>query len=247
MENWYPQRDAFWPEEKLILSPEQPIQPLRIPAPAAPVHSRIETTTEPGKKAYTYWLGRLRSSPLYAPIRHEKAPNGFYAGRPIIGDLAQLHGGVYLGPQAQEAVVIDERSAWLKKTYEGLNRQLLLVKHLGEDLEQTCMREVVSLTCGILHYSFSDTQGLLRSQGVAPDEPIKLDLFIKEGLGAARHQVLLAGWLLERLKAKDVVRGYIFVDLDQRASGLEAERLVYVSRWGELIVFDPKSHHDGSL
>ena len=63
-------------------------------------------------------------------------------------------------------------------------------------------------------------------------------MYIKKKIGVARHQVLLAAYLLEKLKEKFVIKGTHWIDQTISAENYH-ERLVFKSADGEIFRFDP--------
>jgi|GEM_PF-4590643 len=185
---------------------------------------------------------QITSSALYDPRRDQKAPFGSFAGRPIIKGGSAISGGVYLGLFGHEALVVDEKSDYLRNAYEELLARLMRYGALRDKSEQATISEVVALTRDFLRYDEELVSHLLEQEGLESDQLVSLDLFLREGIGAARHQILLAGWLLEQLIRNSVIKGHAYLEstLDRKSAPLE--RLIYTTARGENIIFDPRAY-----
>lgn len=185
---------------------------------------------------------QIRSAALYDPRPNPAAPNGFYAGRPIIKDAAPIGGGIYLGLVGHEAVVVDERGECLKDAYEELLARLMRYGTLRDKSERAVVSEAVALARDLLRYDEELVSHILERETIECDQRVSLDLFLREGIGAARHQVLLSGWLLEQLKKNSIIKGNIHIESTLDPNSAPLERLGYTTLSGDSVVFDPRAY-----
>ena len=75
--------------------------------------------------------------------------------------------------------------------------------------------------------------------GLKDDTKVALDVYLQCRSGTARHQVLLAAYILEKLKEKNLIGGEIYLDPHCQNAEDDRERLVYASTAGYLFVFTP--------
>jgi hypothetical protein len=191
---------------------------------------------------YELMLERIRKHKEYSSVRTSEFPFGAFSGRPIIGEFSRICGGVYLSPTAREAIVVDEQYGSLEMIYSQL--MVNFVRKNGtrvrQNTEGDLVRAAIELTQQKLTYVSEETITMLGQKEVLrTDEKVALDVFIEHGLGTARHQVLLAAYLLERLKDKGYLHGQIILDGVMLDGPQTAEKLVYNSESGDLYVFEP--------
>lgn len=183
---------------------------------------------------------QIASSALYGT--DGKTPHGYYAGRPIIRGSSAIGCGVYLGLVGHEAIVVDERGEYLKNAYEQLLARLMRFRAFRDKTEHAVVNEVVSLSRDLLRYDDELVSHLLEREGIESDQRVSLDLFLREGIGASRHQILLSGWLLEQLRRHGIVKGRVYIESTLDARSAPLERLVYTTVKGEIIIFDPRAY-----
>lgn len=182
---------------------------------------------------------RLSHSSLFDPRQSSAAPYGHYDGRPIIGECTKIHGGIYVGVKPQEAVVVDEKYGELSTTYKVFLDRLPKRFKNEEPTERELFKEVIRFVKDAIVLSYDKFQKIAEKHQLQPDRKIILDVFIREGVGLPRHQVLLACYLLEKLRQDGKIAGFHSIDAEVAFDDLDRDRLVYTTSGGELVTFDP--------
>lgn len=190
-------------------------------------------------------LRRVRGSRQFSPTRDSASPLGRFGDRHIIGESSKINGGVYIGVVPQEAVVIDDRHGGLERIYNQLVVRLSEIS-LDRTLdEKEILPEIAALVVHALRFDESAVRSVCEREEIAADDKVAIDMFIHEGIGSARHQVLVAAYLIERLRARNLLQG--FARIDSVSSHLlgHDEKLSYTSPQGYFFVFDPIRLHQG--
>ena len=178
------------------------------------------------------------------PSRESKY--GEFGGRPIIGRDSKINGGVYVGGGEREAVVVDDiKQPELQDAYrELLKRRKNQALH-GIDFKDGILEEVFDLTREILPYDENKVDNITRN--LSHDEKVALSVFINEKGGVCRHQALLAGYLLEKLRNDGYVRGIASIDRNFVPGEGGHSWVRYVNSVGKVFVIDPAQDYIGSL
>jgi hypothetical protein len=146
-----------------------------------------------------------------------------------------IEGGIYIGVFQQEAVVIDRKYKELEPVV-----QETLVSCRSENNEKDILKAVLSI---INEFLPRDEEALTKLQfhtSMQEDQKIILDAYVRNKVGAWRHQVLLGAYLLERLREAKILKGFPSFDPRFDNSIGDREKLLYVSETGTLItIFDP--------
>lgn len=194
---------------------------------------------EHGFNRFQRMLRRVRSKKDYSAARTAKSPLGLFGGRPIIGESTPINGGIYLGVVSQEALVIDDKHGGLERLYKELVVRLSEVS-LDRTLEEKeILPEVAALTAKHLKFSESAVESICKREGIQPDDKVAIDMFLFEGIGVARHQVLVAAYLIERLKVRNLLQGCVSIKSTSTHLMGGDECLTYTSPRGYLFIFDP--------
>jgi len=191
------------------------------------------------KNRFHIAVSRVASQDIYDSADHSQAPYGYFKKRPIIAECSRISGGVYLSAYPREAVVVDEKYGFLDEVYRKLTIAIARQKNGARLNEKDIVLEVVKFTAEHLPFSEDKVRTLSMEQEIKVDQRIALDFFIKERVGVARHQVLLAGYLLQRLKSRNIIQGCVYLDPLFATKTGEDERLIYTSSSGYLITFTP--------
>lgn len=132
-----------------------------------------------------------------------------YQQRHLIGRDTTIDGGVYYGTYGGEAIVVDTQK--YPKSYEVLlNDVIERSKSDGVVKRSNVLQSVFDIVSEKMKYS---KDGVSQIVGNLPDgTKIELSNFINSGVGVCRHQALLVGVLLERMKALGHISGDISVD-----------------------------------
>jgi len=184
-------------------------------------------------------VARVASQNIYHSADHSYAPYGYFKKRHIIAECTKISGGVYLSAYPREAIVVDEKYGYLDEVYRKLTMAIARQKNGKKPSEKEIVLEVVKFTTQHLPFSESKIRKLSMEQEIKVDQRIALDFFIKESVGVARHQVLLAGYLLQRLKKRNIIQGCVYLDPSFSSQTAEDERLIYTSASGYLMTFTP--------
>ena len=174
----------------------------------------------------------------YEPSFSEETPYGYYKTRHIIGEQTKVSGGIFLSANAVEALVVDEKYGVLDEVYLKLMSRISLLDTENASYEYQVFSRVVALTRETLRYSEESVENIAKHYRIQADEKVSLDLYIKKKVGVARHQVLLAAFLLEKLKSKFLIKGTHSID-PTIADDVKNERLIFRSCDGESFRFDP--------
>jgi hypothetical protein len=193
-------------------------------------------------------LNLIQDSPEFTPYFTALAPYGFYKGRFIIGECTRINGGIYLSAQPYEELVIDESHGALGPLLSELVTRFNKAGLKGSSMnEYQIISETLFFVRSKLLYR-ENARSLIKSlAGVSADQKVSLDVYVRAGLGAARHQVLLAAYLFEKLKSAGILTGCLYIDSSGSSSGLNTERLAYTSASGEFICFNPAARQREAL
>lgn len=200
-----------------------------------------EAEPEPPKKQNWFLAASLR---VHRTIGYEDgatslAPYGYYTGRPIIGECTRVNGGIYVGSKPQEAVVVDDRYGALKRVFSKACGRCIVLREQRDDFEEAIFDEISSISNATLQYSPEGVSAILEREGITADKKVTLDVFIESGVGLARHRVLLAAYLLEKLRDMGIITGLPAIDRTVNERGEEHESLYYTDPSGQVFEYDP--------
>ena len=187
-------------------------------------------------------LSRVQDSPSYEPSQILMAPYGFYSGRPIIGQCTPIRGGIYLSAAPREAIVIDERYGVLEEIFQSLYTYYQGFPDAKKAIRENVLTDIFVLVQERIRFDPDRLYQYLRRKEIKVDQKIALDIIIELGFGAARHQVLLAAYLLERFKNLGMLRGTFRINSESTHPSLEDEQLLYTSSSGYTSLLDPLSN-----
>jgi hypothetical protein len=191
-------------------------------------------------------LDRIRNSAEYNPCRTSWAPYGFYKGRFIIGECTRVNGGIYLSSSGNEEIVVDESHGTLSEVYNLLVSRLSrrgIIKDRASEYQ--IVAEAIKIASETLAFKHEDDEALSYLRTLADGQKVSLDLYLQEGIGGARHQILLLAYLLEKLRDAKVVYGCTYIDSVGSTHRTAAERLIYTSPNGDFIYFEPATLQSG--
>lgn len=184
-------------------------------------------------------LRRIRYLSQFNPTRTAQSPLGSFGGRHVIGESTPINGGVYVGVVPQECLVVDDKHGALERVYNELVVRLAEVSIDRKLDENEILPEVANLVMKQLKFDEQLTREITEREGIAPDDKVAIDMYLYEHVGVARHQVLVAAYLIERLKKRGVLNGCFTLDpMSSHLMGHD-DRLVYTSPHGYLFIFDP--------
>jgi hypothetical protein len=125
----------------------------------------------------------------------------------------------------------------LPDLYKSLLNSLAASEQTGVSREYDIFNKVVHVVTDAITIDPEATLAFAHEQSLMSDKKVSLDVYIVKGFGLAHHQVLLAGYLLERLVDEGILLGT--VTLDSALSALTGEVLLYQSRSGATLRFAP--------
>ncbi len=187
---------------------------------------------------------RISHSKDYIPNRSPDAPYGIFKKRHLIGEHTHINGGVYLGATPQEAVVIDDRfnDSSLDAVFSEWVINFVRYYQNTKSSEDECeiINSVILLVQNKIRLVTTENTPELRKLVFQNDKKIALDIFLEKKFGLARHQILLAAYLLEKVTEAGHLKGKIYIDGITNETLERNERLVYSSGSGNLFVFNPE-------
>ncbi|HOA12047.1 MAG TPA: hypothetical protein PKK04_02085, partial [Candidatus Woesebacteria bacterium] len=187
---------------------------------------------------------RVKNSNFYeerGSIRKEK----FFKGRPIIGRDRKINGGVYLGADEREAIVVDDqKDLVLNKIYQELINRRLRAQKKGIPFKEGIIEETWNLVNEVMPFDQERVEAIT-SELPEPDTKIYLSAFLDGGV--CRHQALLTGYLLERLAREGIIRGQASVDRNyvEDLGGHAWAR--YTNHDGDVFILDSALNYIGRL
>jgi len=188
---------------------------------------------------------RLKNSAFYEEGSRESR-HGKWQGRDIIGRDCPINGGVYLGGDEREAVVVDDKKQpELIAAYQELVKRRKFKEQQGRSFKDGVLREVFDLTKELLPYS--DVVVDKVTDGLQPDEKISLSSFLLNKGGVCRHQALLVAYLLEKLKVDGYVSGRVSIDRNYIPGKGGHAWVRYVNSAGEIFIIDPAQNFIGRI
>ncbi len=207
----------------------------------------------------------LKGNPLYEePTGESKlgdtpgnpsALYGIYKKRHVIGRDEKINGGVYLGAGEREEIVVDDMdekaSKYYQKAYDLLmknvnSRQRKQRKNKQDDgFKNDILTDVYDTVLSAIQYDKEYANDLAEKY---KNEKIDLSYYINDGKGVCRHQALLVGYLLERLKNEGQINGAVSIDRNS-IKGVGAHAWVrYQSGTNNAIyIIDPAQGYVGLL
>jgi len=208
------------------------------------------TTLTEAENRFDLVAKRISQHKDYKVSKDQTSGYGSFMGRPIIAETTTILGGIYLGVEPHEAIVVDEKYGFLSQAYSEL--MLRYVKNFGttknEAMDHELIKEVINFTKTKLTYlSDNDFKIFAEREKIIPDQKIALDVFIKFKQGTDRHHLLLAAYLIEKLIKKGHLRGKLYLDShyfsNKQGNKKSLERLVYSSRTGYLFIYTPSAEN----
>lgn len=228
-------------EERDLIVEHEPLPTDRRRSRVLPFPERAPVS-EP-RNRFTAALERISCRSGYRDRRNSDAPLGYYGGRPIISELSRVNGGIYLGGVSQEALVIDDRYQKLEQMWALLEARLTAHAAHKPLTERAVLLEVFQLVQRVLPIDPDGYRRVVTREQIQGDQKLALDLFLQERVGLARHQVLLAAYLLQRLDREQRIEGVTSLDPYSHHARFQDERLTYTSRTGEVFTFNPAKRY----
>ncbi|MCA9300949.1 hypothetical protein KC974_00120 [Candidatus Saccharibacteria bacterium] len=168
-----------------------------------------------------------------------------YEGRPLVGRDSPIDGGVYFGAYGGEAIVVDTEK--YPDEYNKLLSEILEQSKDGDGkiVRSKILQSTFDTVSHKMKYSQEGVDSLLSELGGGSFKngtKVNLADFISEGIGVCRHQALVVGVLLERLKKEGHIRGEVSVDRSKQYNPkgeLEGHAWVrYTGSTGDVVILD---------
>ena len=204
----------------------------------SPANSTTSRTLLP-KNRFLEAAARVFETKHYASSASSEAPYGYFRERHIIGDCTRFHGGIFVSHLPGEAVVIDECHGVLLKIYDLLQSRITNCSSSPQRAEYEIFNEVVALVAEVICIDEDRSANLKLQQNLLDDEKISLDVYVTQGFGLPYHQVLLAGYLIEKLADAGKIPGIVSLDSSLSKEHPSEEVLLYTSSSGCVLRFSP--------
>jgi len=167
-----------------------------------------------------------------------------FQNRPIICRDSPIDGGVYLGPTAGEAIVVDSEK------YPAINNLYKIAKMKATEDGKINKHKVLQAVFGTVKdtipYNENGVNALLDDIVTGDDVKISLDVFINSKAGVCRHQALACGALLEKFKKEGHVKGTPSIDRNAIYHGGHAW-CRYTNSVGDVFILDVAQDYLGRL
>lgn len=212
--------------------------------------------SENGDKKQANWDNTVRALNFAKSVGafEESGTNSFegrYLGRPIIARDTPINGGIYVGSGDREAIVVDDtrKNSLLPKIYSDFikDREEKLKKGKVGDVKEGLLDDVFALSLSKLPYSEEGVNDYNKRYGIRAGEKVPLDMYILEGVGICRHQALLVGYLLEKLKKDGYLKGSVSIDRNSIPDLGGHAWVRYTNSEGDVIIIDPAMNYVGYL
>jgi hypothetical protein len=182
-------------------------------------------------------IGRMR---LDAILEDDK-----YLDRLLIGRDSPIDGGVYLGGNEREAIVVNScDSPQLQLAYKEVKKRSL--DDSGEVRRGKILQSVYELTNEKMKFSEIEVARVIDEHSVDKDGKISLGIFLQEGYGVCRHMALLSAFLLEKFVEEGHIRGKPSVDRNSCFHNAHAW-CRYKNYSGEVYILDSAKSFIGTL
>jgi len=171
--------------------------------------------------------------------------SGFYQDRPVIHRDSPIDGGVYLGQDEREAIVIDsQKYPKQRELYEASKRRATERGIVRKDRILGSVFETVAEA--MPRYDIDAVEKLIQRYGVENDGKISLDVFLKKGIGICRHHALACAVLLELFGKEGFISGKASIDRNSTDIGGHAW-CRYTNSAGEVFILDVSKKYIGRL
>lgn len=168
-----------------------------------------------------------------------------YLDRPIIGRDSPINGGIYLGGNTREAIVVDyQNSSQLRLAYRQAKE--MATDNSGKVKRGKVLQAVYDLTKDKIEFSGDEVDLIIKNNSVGKDGKISLGIFLQEGYGVCRHMALLSALLLEKFVDEGHIRGKPSVDRNSCFHSAHAW-CRYTNYSGTVYIIDPAKNFLGTL
>ena len=162
----------------------------------------------------------------------------YFHGKRVIGRDTPINKGVYLIGGLGEALVVDDQEQpLLQQTFKDF---LILIEEKAQkenrNINTFMIADALAYVQKLMPYSIMGVANVDKVHGINTDILAPLELYIRNKVGVCRHQSILLGYLLEKIKDQGYLRGDISVDRSINKSGDE----YYAHAWVRYTTFDRK-------
>jgi|GEM_PF-1234941 len=156
-------------------------------------------------------VDRLLFNAEYDSGISENTPYGIYKEHPVIGRFSpHVDGGVYIGGNGREAIVVDGESDTLHDVYETLKKEFSEAQSRGEILRvTTILNRVMKFVQMVMPYDGDKTNQI--SAPYYGDKLVGLSEYVKNAAGVCRHQALLNAYIIDKLIQEGILFGSVGV------------------------------------
>ncbi|RME54805.1 hypothetical protein D6777_02620 [Candidatus Woesearchaeota archaeon] len=172
----------------------------------------------------------------------DKIQDDTYKGRPLIFRDSRINGGVYLGSNRREALVVDfDKDSYLSSLYEQAKEKCFMGRKF---VKQLVLPTVYSLVQNSMPERLP--HGFLKYSQFKDDVKVYLGFFIKNGKGCCRHRALATAALLEKFADEGYIRGKASVD--RNIIGKDSHAWCrYTAHDGTVVILDTQFDYLGPL
>ncbi len=190
---------------------------------------------------------RVEGSEYYRPYIDSRTPYGYFHNRPIIGESTKISGGIYITPFPAEALVVDEKYDMLRPVLSSFRVRFGGLQEHSFEQELTILEEIFNLANTAFVWSPELVNSFNHIHNIKVDSKVALDVYIRERVGSSRHRVLLAAFLVERLKEDGYLTGNLTISGPMTTHDRNDEKLIYTFRNGSFATYDPRPDTENAL
>jgi hypothetical protein len=191
------------------------------------------------KNRFDVALLRVAKTPEYRPYCDTRNPYGFYFNRPIIGESTRISGGIFLSSQPAESLVIDEKYNLLRPLVSSFRSRLGGLKTFSIQREFSILEEIFEISNELLEWSPEKINDFNVSNNIGTDTKVALDLYLDQRIGLNRHKVLLAAYIVEKLREDGHLNGFASIPAGLRRASGGDEYMIYTFPNGVFATLDP--------
>lgn len=206
--------------------------------PSTPAPDQL--SPEQSANRFVIATNRVRHHQFYRALVGTRHPYGIFLNRPIIGEHTGINGGVYLSAAPAEALVVEESYGMLRPIAASFRSRFKGAYLSSIEFELTILEEIFNLANKALDFDPERVLELNKAHGFSPDQKVALDVYLTERIGVARHRVILAAYIIEKLREDGKLTGLASITPNISRDDCDDERLIYTFRNGALATYDPR-------
>jgi len=167
----------------------------------------------------------------------------YFQGRPKIDIDTKIDGGVYLGVNPREALVVDFDNSNCLRTLFNVACSRANDGKIGEVYEH--LQSVYQITREAFPLGGEKrVNEFIKERGFEDNVKVNLDVFIANGIGVCRHMALTSGVLLEKFIDMGFIDGKVSVDRNETIFERHAWAR-YTESNGNVTIVDPALSYFG--